>query len=242
MKTVTFLGTGSFHSAAKYGDTNCVVKIDGESLLVDCGTGIIDAFSRSGLEMTAISAVYISHQHGDHLGGLSSFAMSAGWSPARPLPVICHEDVVHHVTEQAAGSIQLTVVRDSFVFAGVSFTMHPFPHITGRRPMTSFGLSFAAQNGSVVLTTDVNTAHGSPADKQRWMELFGGAVAVFHDTEAGRQTGVHTHVLTMQRYPANVQAHLMLVHYDDVSTLSARLPSAKVVDRGVVYDLDAMTM
>jgi len=67
---VVFLGTGDAYSA--YGRLNAAYLIEGSegSLLLDCGPTFLAALNREKLSTDPIDAVFITHLHGDHFGGL----------------------------------------------------------------------------------------------------------------------------------------------------------------------------
>ncbi len=63
------LGTGSAFTM-KGKQTNLLVKRNGKNLLIDCGQDIRWALNDFGLSFKDLDAVYVSHAHGDHIGGL----------------------------------------------------------------------------------------------------------------------------------------------------------------------------
>lgn len=69
------LGTGSAFTMKNY-QTNFIIKRNGKNLLVDCGGDVRFSLRDQGLTFKDIDAVYISHQHGDHIGGLEFLAFT----------------------------------------------------------------------------------------------------------------------------------------------------------------------
>jgi ribonuclease BN (tRNA processing enzyme) len=74
---VTLLGTGGMFTQRLF-HTNLLVRSQQSGnrhcLLVDCGTDIRFSLNSIGLHMAGIDAVYITHMHPDHVGGLHYLA------------------------------------------------------------------------------------------------------------------------------------------------------------------------
>ena len=75
---VHILGCGSALPTLKHFPTSQVVEVRGKLFLVDCGEGTQIQLRRSHLRFTKISAVFISHLHGDHCFGLMGMLSSFG--------------------------------------------------------------------------------------------------------------------------------------------------------------------
>jgi ribonuclease Z len=78
---VHILGCGSALPTLHHNASAQVVEIRGKLFLVDCGEGTQVQLRRSRLRFTKISAVFITHLHGDHcfglIGMLSTFGLMA---------------------------------------------------------------------------------------------------------------------------------------------------------------------
>jgi ribonuclease BN (tRNA processing enzyme) len=72
--TWTTLGTnsGPLTLAGRWQPAN-LLRADGEVLLVDCGDGASELLQRAGVSLGAVRAVFLSHLHFDHTGGLFAF-------------------------------------------------------------------------------------------------------------------------------------------------------------------------
>jgi ribonuclease Z len=68
--TVHFLGTGGSWPSAQRNVAATAVKRGGEVVLFDCGEGTQRQFQRGGLSYQAITRIFLSHLHGDHVFGL----------------------------------------------------------------------------------------------------------------------------------------------------------------------------
>jgi ribonuclease BN (tRNA processing enzyme) len=86
--TVTFAGCGdAFGSGGRYQACIHLRERDGPPVLLDCGATSLSALKRIGLDPTEIGAVFVSHLHGDHFGGLP-FLILDGQFGGRRAPLI----------------------------------------------------------------------------------------------------------------------------------------------------------
>ncbi len=89
--TVTFAGSGdAFGSGGR--DQACIhLRGPGGAapVLLDCGATSLSALRRSGLDPGEVAAIFISHLHGDHFGGVPFMILNGQFSGrVEPLPVI----------------------------------------------------------------------------------------------------------------------------------------------------------
>lgn len=69
---ITFLGTGSaFNFDA--GNVSMLVEDGREVRLIDCGSTVPEALKKAG-RLNDVTEIYLSHLHGDHIGGLELLA------------------------------------------------------------------------------------------------------------------------------------------------------------------------
>ena len=87
--TVTFAGSGdAFGSGGRF--QACIHLQPADSpgpVLLDCGATSLPALRRRGLDPGGIGAVFVSHLHGDHFGGLP-FLILDGQFTGRALPLV----------------------------------------------------------------------------------------------------------------------------------------------------------
>ena len=67
---VTFIGTSASVPSAARGTSATLIARGGARWLVDCGEGTQRQLLRSGLGLTDVDAVLLTHLHGDHFLGL----------------------------------------------------------------------------------------------------------------------------------------------------------------------------
>jgi ribonuclease BN (tRNA processing enzyme) len=89
--TVTFAGCGdAFGSGGRF---QPCIQLRGPGgaapVLLDCGATSLTALKRSGLDPGEIAAVFVSHLHGDHFGGLPFLILNEQFGRrSRPLTVV----------------------------------------------------------------------------------------------------------------------------------------------------------
>lgn len=84
---VRFLGSGdAFGSGGRF-NTCFLVEAEKGTFLVDCGASSLVAMRKWGIDPNSIGAVFISHLHGDHFGGLPFLLLDAQFYSRRTTPL-----------------------------------------------------------------------------------------------------------------------------------------------------------
>ena len=84
---VRFLGSGdAFGSGGRF-NTCIYVRDAKDGFLVDCGASSMIAIRKFGVDPNAVRAVFITHLHGDHFGGLPFFILDAQLVSRRTAPL-----------------------------------------------------------------------------------------------------------------------------------------------------------
>jgi ribonuclease BN (tRNA processing enzyme) len=73
---ITVVGSGNANSYLNANTSLLLTAENGENLLIDCGNRIPSALHELGIKPSAINAIYVSHPHGDHIGGLEEIALA----------------------------------------------------------------------------------------------------------------------------------------------------------------------
>lgn len=78
---IRVVGCGNAFSYKNY-NQSFLLEENGQKLLIDCGTRVPTALHDQGIDIKSITDVYISHCHGDHIGGLEELAfLRYNWGP-----------------------------------------------------------------------------------------------------------------------------------------------------------------
>lgn len=150
--SLLFLGTGSAQ-AHELGSSSCVLEHDGAPLLmIDCGPDALPSFIAHYGRLP--EALFITHTHLDHVGGMENLFYRSWFEPGRAAPIrlYCPAGIVAALHERVGGypnvlaeggvnlwdGFQLIPVSRGFWHGGLWFGCFPARHhLAG----TAFGLA-----------------------------------------------------------------------------------------------------
>jgi ribonuclease BN (tRNA processing enzyme) len=204
--TVTFAGSGdAFGSGGRY--QACIHLRGSEStaaVLLDCGATSLSALKRLGLDPAEISAVFVSHLHGDHFGGLPFLILDGQFSRrTRPLSIAGPPGTAGRLTDAM-----------ECLFPGSSAVSRRFRvQVTELNPGTA-----ATVSGVTVRAWEADHPSGAPALLLR-VRLAGKTIAYTGDTgwtDALVDVAADADLLIAEAYCAdkNVPYHLRLADLD----------------------------
>ena len=133
-----------------------LVEVGDTRVLIDCGFALRDAIERLerlDVPPETVSAILVTHEHGDHIGGVAAFAMRFG------TPVWLTFGTLAVVSERFA---ELPCVRsfdshDRFAIEGIEVRPFPVPH-DAREPV-QFVCSDGCWRLGVLTDLGISTAH-----------------------------------------------------------------------------------
>lgn len=248
----TFLGTGSAFTVNAHNFQSNMLLTDnaGKKLLIDCGSDIRFSLNDQGLNYKDIDAVYISHLHADHVGGLEWLAFSTRFDTECKKPTLFISDTMVHdlwnkVLSGGLSSIQgqitnlatyfkLVVIpaNGSFSWGGIDFQLIQTIHsMNGFSLMPSFGLLFPIAEQTIFLTTDTQLA------PKQLKDFYNLADIIFHDCETAHyKTGVHAHYTELCTLEPEIKAKMWLYHYQPGDLPNATADGFKgFVQKGQVF-------
>ena len=259
---LTFIGTGSafstipgnFHSNMLFEtadpDTGATRR-----LLFDCGSGARWALRALGLGYADIDAVYISHLHGDHVGGLEWLGLKSYFmGQGKRIPLFVPEPIRRPLWENCLkGGMELldfgladlshlfeveeVATDDSFTWMGAHFHLVPLVHLRGGAYlMWSYGVFLETEVGGVLLTSDCRF------ERDRLDPWYAKADVIFHDCETMEvPSGAHAHFHELATLEPGIRQKIWLYHMNCVDRPDAQGNGfLGFVEPGQSFDLGAV--
>ena len=143
------LGSGSEGNAL-------LVEVGPTRLLVDCGFGVRDTVARLGrigVAPDSISAIVVTHEHSDHVGGVAAFATRFG------TPVWLTFGTLSSMAERFAALPQVFGFDSHDAFAVDDIEVQPFPVPHDAREPVQFVLTDGQWRLGVLTDLGVATVH-----------------------------------------------------------------------------------
>ncbi len=236
--SITFLGVGSAFTTRDYYQSNLLITArSGRRMLVDCGSdarfSLAEWDAGNGTVDVPIDAVYISHLHADHIGGLEWLAFNTYFNPGLPRPKLYAAAELHERLWNFALRSGLEYIADQvmtisdyfethevtadapFEWEGIQFTpvrlLHVFNSI---HPIFSFGLIIQEIIGgkTCFFSTDSVLDIRLRTHLNEWVpkvDLF------FQDCETlPFKTRVHAHYEELCTLPETIRQKMWLYHYN----------------------------
>jgi hypothetical protein len=233
------LGSGSAFTMNNW-QSNFLIVHNGKNLLIDCGGDVRFALSEFNLTAADIDAVYISHAHADHIGGLEWLGFSTLFNPTLKKPKIFGEAMVlkdlwtkslvggmeglegTKYTEKNGDGVLLSTYFDVcpvypnsfFSWEGIRFDIIQSVHITAKYALSnSFGLMWSDPdtNERVYLNTDCQF---SPEATMK--AYYQEPQHIFQDCETSDfASGVHSNYKFLRTLPIELKSKMWLYHYQD---------------------------
>ena len=237
--------------------TNVVATENNKRLLIDCGGDVRFSAAQCGYSAADIDAVYISHLHADHIGGLEWLAFSTFFNPRvkRPKLYIVQE-LMEQMWEQSLqgglSSIEGKVTnltdffdcKPSYINGSffrlddtrkfkTTFTPVQTVHImSGYRVVNSYGLLINTHDKCIFMTTDTQFC------PNQIQQFYSTADTIFHDCEtAPFKSGVHAHYDDLKTLPSATKAKMWLTHYQPNPQQDAKADGFKgFVKKGQTFE------
>jgi ribonuclease BN (tRNA processing enzyme) len=250
-----FLGTGNaFTVGANNFQSNMLLEgAYGKHLLIDCGSDVRHSLFEQGHTYRDIDAVFISHLHADHIGGLEWLAFSTKFDPKSKKPTLFVADKLKKSlwNKSLAGGLsslphkipslktyfKLHTIdsKQTFRWQKITFQLIKTIHVmNGEQPMPCYALKFKINNINVLITGDLQYK------PKLLLPYYLEADIIFHDCETSKNaSGVHSTYQQLLKLPLEIRKKMWLCGYND-----GKLPAAKkhnfrgFVKKGQVFDFD----
>lgn len=247
---LTFIGTGSAFTVGGNYQSNMILESNSmKKLLIDCGSDARHALHELNLSYRDINAVYISHLHSDHCGGLEWLAFCTKFDENCRKPILyIQPDLIDSLWKILSVGLcslkdkhidlstyfEVHVIEDrKFTWEGITINTFPTVHIelaTGLMPC--YGLQFQTDGKTVLLTSDTQYV----ADVLQ--PLYKQSDIIFHDCEISpKKSGVHGHYSELKNLSPEVKNKMWLYHYQPLQLPDARTDGFRgFVRKGQCFD------
>jgi hypothetical protein len=251
-----FLGSGSAFTLDNFQSN--VLLVDSERnqrLLIDAGSDVRHSLKQQNHSYKDINAIYISHLHGDHIGGMECIGFCTLFDPSCHRPHLFVSKALQGrlwsalapAMESLQGDIaELTTYFDTpykhgiskngnFTWQNTKFQLVQTVHIVnGFAFEHSYGLLFKINNLTTFYTSDTQFAPNQLKD------FYNMADIIFQDCETSKfKSGVHAHYTELITLPIETRNKIWLYHYQDGIKSDAKADGFRgFVKQGQVFDFN----
>lgn len=249
-----FLGTGSaFVNIAENFQSNMLLTSkNGKKLLIDCGSDVRHSLAAAGFNHRDINAVYISHFHADHSGGLEWLGFTTYFDPKASKPtLLTHPSVLPRLWNNVLkGGLQsiggqspadlsdfFTVAKNEderFEWENTHFKLIRTIHVyNGPELLPSYGLFIKTTKSNVFITTDTQFK------PEMFKTYYEEANIIFHDCDTSKHIGpVHAHFTQLATLDESIKAKMWLYHYPTKDNFDPKAYGFKgYVTKGMEFEI-----
>lgn len=246
-----FLGVSSALSVGdmRYQSNMLIKSSTDRQMLIDCGTDIRHSLYEQGFTHSTIDAVYISHLHADHVGGLEWLSFSKVFVDHKKPELYISSDqqdkLWNNVLSGGMSSLEnvestLSTWFDVQSISDLRFTWetYPFrlikiPHsISNQKYLPAYGLLIKGDSKTIFLSTDTRFC------PELLESVYNEADLIFHDCETSTlSSGQHARYSDLKTLDAKIKNKMWLYDYNDGELPDATKDGFKgFVVRGQAFD------
>ncbi|MBA2710594.1 MAG: MBL fold metallo-hydrolase [Tatlockia sp.] len=199
----------------------------GQRLLIDCGTDIRRSLFSQGHTHSDINAVYISHLHCDHAGGLEWLGFSKRFIDCKRPLLYISTDLVNPLWNSVlcGGMSSLEnkeatlsdffdiqdIQNNCFIWENYLFELIKTPHyFSNKKIMPSYGLFISNDSHKLFLTTDTRFAPDS------LQNIYDKSDLIFQDCETSEfVSGQHSRFEELTTLSSETKKKMWLYDYND---------------------------
>lgn len=226
---LTFIGVSSALSVGylKFHSNILIESNNHKNILVDCGGDARHALHELGLKHNNIDAVYISHLHADHVGGLEWLGFSKFFNEKTRLPLYIANELSHPLWDNVlSGGMKTLEEKEAtldtffnvikhdntnFKWENILFELVKVPHTySNSHLLPSYGLLIYTNNKTIFITTDTRF------NPEVLMNVYKKADIIFHDCETSTHAS-HQHARYDQLIglPTDIKNKMWLYGYNN---------------------------
>lgn len=228
---IGFAGTGSAFTMKNF-QTNTLIENNGKYLLIDAGMDIRFSLATMGLSYKDIDALYITHLHADHIGGVEWLAFTTYFDPSvkEKITLIGNNELIRELWNNSLKgglkSIQgkRTILNDyfdvqmikrngKFVWEDIEFHIVQSVHIMDEYAIVpSFGLMIV----DPITKKKIYYTGDTQFNPNQIMDFYKQADLIIQDCETTPyKSGVHANFLDLITLDDDIKDKMMLTHYQD---------------------------
>ena len=233
---IQFLGVSSALTVGdgKYQSNMIIKSSSGRHLLIDCGSDIRHSLNALGYKHTDLDAVYISHLHGDHVGGMEWLGFSKFFIEKKRIPLFISPDQSKPLWDNVLSGGMSTLEEQNssldtffevmplanleFEWEGISFKLIKVVHnYSNHKLLPSYGLFIDSGTSKVFISTDTRFI------PELLNMVYEQADVIFQDCEISTfHSHQHAHYNQLKTLDSSIKNKMWLYDYNDIE-----LPDAK---------------